>query len=120
MAGMLMAFVLGFYVCTYPASSMDTAKAESNVTNTTKIVTVDEVIKNPEKFNGTIGVTGKVVSIDNSKSLFFLGCEDICVKMPVEYKGQLPEVGDNIVVFGETITVNDGKRVFEGLEIKPG
>ncbi len=119
LAGLLMAFVLGSNVWTYPASGMDIAKTDASVTNETKIVAVDEVVKNPEKFNGTIGVTGKVVSIDKSKSIFFLGCEDICVKMPVEYKGQMPEVNSDIVIFGEIRTINDGKRIFEGQAIKP-
>lgn len=120
--GILMTVVLGFCAWTYPVSSADTSKADYNGT---EIVPVEEVLGNPGNFSGIIGVTGKVMSIEQSRSLFFLGCKSqgaiscACAEMPVKYEGQMPEIGSDVVVFGEITTTESGKNVFEGQEVKP-
>lgn len=120
--GILMAAVLGICAWTYPVSSTDASKTDYNGT---KIVTVEEVLGNPGNFSGIIGVTGKVMSIEQSRSMFFLGCKSqgviscACAEMPVKYEGQMPEIGSDIVVFGEIKTTEAGKNVFEGQEVKP-
>jgi hypothetical protein len=117
-AMVLMALVLGFYACTYPASS-----ADSNAADGTKIVAVEEVLGTPEDFSGAMGVSGKVMNIDQAKSMFFLGCKTAsscnCAKMPVKYEGKMPEIGSDIIVFGEITTTDAGKFIFEGKEVKP-
>lgn len=118
-AGILMTAVLGFYVWTYPVSSTDTSKGDYNET---KIVAIEEVLASPQNFSGTMGVIGKVMSIEQSRSMFFLGCKGAiscaCAEMPVKYDGQMPEIGSDVVVFGEVTTADSGKYVFEGQEVK--
>ncbi len=121
-AGILMAVVLGFCAWTYPVTSADASHTNYNGTKT---VAVEEVLASPENFTGTIGVTGLVANIDQSKSMFFLSCKSqgavscACAKMPVKYDGQMPAVGSDIVVFGEIVTTEEGKYIFEGKEVKP-
>ncbi len=118
-AGILMTIVLGFSVWTYPVSSTDTLKGDYNET---KIVAIEEVLASPQNFSGTMGVTGKVMSIEQSRSMFFLGCKGViscaCAEMPVKYDGQMPEIGSEVTVFGEVTTADSGKYVFEGQEVK--
>ncbi len=120
-AGILIAVALGFCAWTYPVSSTDAPKTDYNGTKT---VAVEEVLASPENFTGTIGVIGLVANIDQSKSMFFLGCKSqgavscACAKMPVKYEGQMPTVGSDIVVFGKIITTEEGKYIFEGKEVK--
>lgn len=118
-AGILMAIVLGFCSWTYPVSSADTPKADYDGIKT---VAVEEVLASPENFTGTIGVTGVVMDIDQSKSMFFLGCKSAspcaCAKMPVKYEGQMPEIGSDIVVYGEIGTTDARKYIFEGQEVE--
>ena len=66
--GILMTAVLGFCVLSNPASSADTSKTDYSET---EIIAVEEVLANPENFSGTMGVTGKVMSIEESRSMFF-------------------------------------------------
>jgi hypothetical protein len=117
--GILMTAVLGFCVWTYPVSSTDTSITDYNQT---EIVAVEEVLASPENFTGTIGVTGKVMSIDQSKSMFFMGCKGpiscACSEMPVKFGGEMPEIGSDVVVFGEIATTEAGKYVFKGQEVK--
>lgn len=118
-AGILMALALGFCAWTYPVSSADASKTDYNGT---EIVPVEEVLGNPGNFSGIIGVTGKVMSIEQPRSMFFLGCKSagscVCAEMPVKYEGGMPEIGSDIVVFGEINTTGAGKYVFEGQEVK--
>lgn len=118
--GMLMLAVLGLLAGTYPASGADVSKTDFSGT---QIVAVEEVLGSPENFSGTMGVTGKVMSIEQSRSLFFLGCKGAiscaCLEMPVEFSGQMPEIGNEVVVFGEISTTDAGKFVFKAQEVKP-
>ena len=38
--------------------------------------------------------------------------------MPVEYKGQMPEVKSKIIVYGEINKQEDGRYIFEAKEVK--
>lgn len=121
-AGILMAVVLGFCACTYPVSSTDASQTNYNGTRT---IAVEDVLASPQNFTGIIGVIGQVASIDQSKSMFFLGCKSqggvscACAKMPVKFEGQMPAIGSDIIVFGEIVTTSVGKYIFEGKEVKP-
>lgn len=118
--GILMALILGFCAWTYPVSSADTSKTNYNGT---EIVPVEEVLANPGNFSGIIGVTGKVMSIEQPRSMFFLGCKSagscVCAEMPVKYEGEMPEIASDVVVFGEIGTTEAGKNIFEAQEVKP-
>ena len=84
----------------------------------TKIVNVDEVVTSPNSYKGFFGVQGTVIRIDKPKNIFLLGCENACVFMPVEYKGQMPKPASQIIVFGELIKQEDGRYIFQGKEVK--
>ncbi len=103
---------------TFPASS-----ADSDAAGETKILAVEEVLGTPENFTDPMGVSGKVMNIDQAKSMFFLGCKTAsscnCAKMPVKYEGKMPEIGSDIIVFGEITTTDEGKFIFTGKEVKP-
>lgn len=87
--------------------------------NSSRVMEVEEVVTHPERFKGSLGVTGTVVKIDKPvKETFILGCEDGCIMMPVKYKGQLPEAGKEIVVYGEIKKDGNGKYIFEAKEIE--
>lgn len=82
-----------------------------------KIVTVDEVATHPERFQGPIGVLGRVVRVDESKSLFGLGCEDACILMPIRYKGRLSKLGSQVTAYGEVKKTEGGRYVFEAQQV---
>jgi len=84
----------------------------------TTLVAVDQVVIDPEKFTGLIGVSGSVSSVDESKSMFTLGCEDACVLMPVKFGGQLPEQGTDVVAYGKVERNEQGKYIFVAQELK--
>ena len=83
----------------------------------TTLVAVDQVVSDPEKFTGLIGVNGSVSSVDESKSMFTLGCEDACVLMPVRFDGQLPKVGTDVTAFGKIQKNEQGKFLFVAKEL---
>lgn len=83
----------------------------------TTLVAVDQVVRDPEKFTGFIGVNGSVSSVDESKSMFTLGCEDACVLMPVKFNGQLPEQGTDVVAYGKVVKNEQGKYIFVAQEL---
>ena len=118
-AAILMTAVLGLCVWTYPVSGTDTSKADYSET---EIVAVEKVLASPENFTSTIGVIGKVMSIDQSKSMFFMGCigaiSCACAEMPIKIVGEMPEIGSEVVVYGEITTTEAGKYIFNGQEVK--
>ena len=83
----------------------------------TTLVAVDQVVNDPEKFTGLLGVNGSVSSVDESRSIFTLGCEDACVLMPVRFDGQLPKVGTNVTAFGKIQKNEQGKFLFVAKEL---
>jgi len=80
------------------------------------IITVDELARHPEDFPESVGVSGTVEDV--SDGYFTLGCEDICVVIPVEYNENMPEIGTDIVVYGEVRSDDEGKYVFHGQKIE--
>lgn len=83
-----------------------------------KLIDVDYVVENPEKYSGVINVEGTVKEIIDDKHFFTLGCEDACVNLPVSYKGNLPKLESNIIALGEVKKDVDGKYFFDAREIK--
>lgn len=114
--GVVIMVAIGIYVVKNPTEK-STPQMES-YNPPIKIVNVDKIVNAPDKYKGYLGAEGKVIEVDESKSLFLLGCEDACIFMPVKYKGQIPVVGTEIVVYGEIKKQEDGKYVFEGKEVK--
>ena len=87
-------FVLAILGCSLkPNSDSETAK----------IIKIDDVIESPENFKGTISVSGIVFNADKSKKYFEIGCEDACVYLPVQYKGDLPQNKKEIILTGTLI-----------------
>ncbi len=82
-----------------------------------KIVNVDVIVREPEKFTGTIGVEGLVTKSDETGSTFALGCEDACILMPVKFAGQRPKEGTNVIVYGEIKKTEGAKYIFVAQEI---
>lgn len=93
-------------------------KTPNSVVTKIKLVDVEKVVENPEKFSGLVSVMGTVTEVINNKKLFTLGCEDACVNLPVSYKGELPKLESNIIALGEVKKDNDGKFFFDAKEIK--
>ena len=98
-------------------SEKTTSQKESN-NQSIKVVNVEEVVRTPDQYKGFWGIEGRVIRIDESKNLFLLGCEDACIFMPVKYKGQMPELNNKIVIFGEIKKQEDGRYIFEGKKLK--
>jgi len=98
--------------------SEKTTSQQKNNNQAIKIVDVDVVVSAPDRYKGFLGVEGRVIKIDEAKSIFLLGCEDACIIMPVEYKDQMPEPKSEIIVYGEIREQEDGRYVFQGKEVK--
>lgn len=107
----LLIVILGIYFVSLP-------NRKNNPLNLSKVVDVDQVVQHPDRFHGFVGVDGIVIKVDPSKDAFVLGCEDLCIMMPVKYTGQMPDVGCQITVYGEIKQSEDEKFVFEAQEIK--
>jgi hypothetical protein len=82
-----------------------------------RAVGVEKIIYAPNKYKGSINVSGKVVKVFKDKKVFLLGCEDACLYMPVGYKGKMPETGRQISVWGEIHKQENGKFIFNGTRI---
>lgn len=82
-----------------------------------KVIDVDYVVENPEKYAGVINVEGTVTEVLDDKKFFTLGCEDACVNLPVSFNGDLPKMESNIIASGEVKKDDDGKFFFEAKEI---
>ena len=113
--GLLLATVFGIYFMKLRHEKADSPQTRANLS---RIVDVDEMVKHPDRFKGFIGVAGKAIKVDESKASFVLGCEDACVMMPVKYRGQIPDLRSDIIVYGEIKETQDGKYIFEANEIK--
>jgi len=96
--------------------------SEKSVTQTTaskaKVVNVDDVVNNPDKFVGFIGVEGTIAKVDEKNLTFTLGCEDACIEMPVRFSGRLPKEGTNVIAYGEVRKTEQAKYVFVAQEIE--
>lgn len=87
-----------------------------NLASSVDVVTVDDIARHPEDFLDNVGVSGIVKDV--KEGYFTLGCEDICVVIPVEYSEDMPQAGSDIVVYGKVGTDNNGKYVFQGDKIE--
>src|SRR3972149_3436038 len=83
-----------------------------------KVVNVDDVVNNPEKFAGLIGVEGTITNLDETNTAFTLGCEDACIAMPVKFSGRPPKEGTNVIAYGEVKKTEQAKYIFVAQEIK--
>ena len=108
--------IIGIYFVINLTEKFTPQKENSN--QSIKVVNVDAVVSAPDRYKGFFGVEGTVIKIDEAKSIFLLGCEDTCIIMPVEYKGQMPEVKSKIIVYGEINKQEDGRYIFEAKEVK--
>lgn len=86
--------------------------------NKAKVVDVDDVVNNPEKFEGFIGVKGTIAKVDEKNFSLTLGCEDACIEMPVKFTGQSPKEGTNVIAYGEVKKTEQAKYVFLAQEIQ--
>lgn len=83
-----------------------------------KVVNVDEVVNNPEKFAGFIGVEGTVTKVDETNAAFTLSCEDECIMMPVKFEGRAPKEGTNVIAYGGVKKTEQAKYIFVAREIE--
>lgn len=101
------------------SKSPDNQNAQAGAEKTSsKVVSVDKLVRRPDKFKGSIGVTGSVAQLDEAKGVFVLGCGDSCVSLPVKFKGEMPAVGAKVTVYGEITKTEDGKYVFDGQKVE--
>ena len=114
--GLLVGAILGMYLVGNHTEKPNPQSENNNVS--IKIVHVEEVAKVPDRYKGFLGVEGTVIEIDESQGVFLLGCADACIFMPVTYKGQMPELKSEIIVYGELSKQEDGRYIFEGTEVK--
>ena len=113
--GLLLAVVFGIYHIKLSYADADQPQINANLPQ--KIVDIDKIVRHPERFKGPVGVVGKVIKVNESKAFFILGCKDACVRMPVSYRGQMPDQGSEIIVYGE-IKEEGGRYIFEGQVVK--
>jgi cytochrome c-type biogenesis protein CcmE len=113
---LIVAVIPGIYLLRKSGEEADVPEADAD---TPAIVDVDMIASHPENFlEGTIGVSGKVVKVDESSTSFALGCDDACIMLPVTYSGMMPELGSQIVVYGEVKEAEGGRYVFAGNDVK--
>jgi len=112
----LVSAIIGIYFMKNISEKTTSQKKNNN--QAIRIINVDAVVSSPDLYKGFFGVEGTVIKIDEAKSIFLLGCEDTCIFMPVEYKGQMPEPESEIIVYGELRKNEDGRYVFQGKEVK--
>lgn len=105
--------ILSNYSCSNKSNNNENSKDK-----TFNVLTIDDVIENPENYKDFIWVSGTVADPDSSHSTFNLGCEDACFYLPVEYKGKLPANNSKIIVYGQVVKNTDSKFIFKAQEYK--
>jgi cytochrome c-type biogenesis protein CcmE len=113
--GFVIIAALGIYFITL---DYDKANIQKSNTELSEILDFDDVVKNPERFKGSIGIVGRVINLDESNASFILSCEDGDTILPVTYEGQMPELDSEITVYGEIKELESGKYIFEGHKFK--
>ena len=114
--GLLSVAIWGIYLAKNHAEQLNPQGENSNLS--IKVIDVEKVVKTPEQYRDFVGVEGKVIKVDESKSIFLLGCADACIFMPVKYKGKMPEQKSEIIVYGEIKKQEDGRYIFQGEKVK--
>lgn len=89
----------------------------NDVAELTTIRSADDILRNPSKFTGYVAVAGKVAMVDESNSMFGLGCSDGCLILPVKYSGEIPEKNSDVTVYGEVKKVDGKGYIFEGEKV---
>lgn len=113
---LIVAVIPGIYLLRKFGEEAGVPEADAD---TPAIVDFDMIARHPENFlEGTIGVSGKVVKVDESNTSFALGCDDECLMMPVTYSGDMPDMGSQIVVYGEVKEAEGGRYVFAGKDVR--
>lgn len=91
-----------------------------------KIEDVHRIIKHPELYKGNIGIMGEVykaLAKKGSASFLILDCgrNSGCMTIPVNYKGESPQVGSKIFAYGKIKMARGGHRfinIFDADAIK--
>lgn len=112
------AVISGIYLMKNHTEKSNPPKREKPPIYSIKVIDVEKVVRAPEQYRDFVGVKGRVIKIDESKSIFLLGCADVCIFMPVKYRNQMPKVQSEIIVYGEIKKEKDGRYVFQGKEVK--
>lgn len=120
--------VIGVYFYPFSRNSEDQVIPEPGVAD--KILTVTDLCTRPERFTGDIKILGVVRTIKNDKNLFGLAdiddpdasqpsgcssCGDLTV--PVLNPGEMPEIGDRVIVTGRVEESPEG-LVFAAKEVE--
>lgn len=58
------------------------------------------------------------MNVDESKASFLLTCEDADETMPVKYRGHMPNLGSEIIVYGVIKEAEMGKYIFLAENVK--
>lgn len=110
--------ILAAFIVVFPAGTgKDQTESSGEPVDSPMTSEVEDVVKNPGNYKGSINVIGSVIDSDTTNSVFLLGCEDACLVMPVRYAGDLPPVKSRVTVFGEIIRDN-GKYLFQAGSLK--
>jgi len=91
---------------------------EIKVSQKRQVVSIDELIMQPNLFKGVIEISGTVQKSTTPESFFILGCDDACIMIPVEYNKQLPKPDMKITAIGELSKTKEGKYFFKATDIK--
>ncbi len=81
------------------------------------IVPVENIAFRPYGYPWRIGIRGTVNRILDDRT-FVLGCQDACVAVPVKYEGKIPEVGQDLIIYGK-ISDQSGKYTFIAESLRP-
>jgi cytochrome c-type biogenesis protein CcmE len=82
-----------------------------------RVLSVDELVAQPEHYRGMIHVTGMVIKADPARAMFTMGCEDACMSMPVKFRGELPAEKEMVMAYGQVRMVDRNQYVFEASEV---
>jgi len=101
------------------AALLAVAQSHAQTPEGESVIVVDKVVANPEKFKGTINVSGRVAKLGGKLGLFALSCEDACFSMPVRFSGTPPKAGSDLIVRGQVSKDANGHYVFSAQSIMP-
>lgn len=103
--------MVGLAALTFIYKQQDT---NSSLTNSSKILNVNDIQADPSSFTGTITINGVMAGVSQTDSKLFglvdtaevkscksIGCSTFI--LPTKYDGKLPQVGDEINVTGSFV-----------------
>lgn len=82
------------------------------------LVNIDDVVKHPERYTSPLRMTGVILSVDKNGGSFIMGCDDACIRLPVIYKGKIPNAGSAITIFGKIKKTERGQYFFDAERIE--